>query len=243
MTGGGAEAGEDRSVGRGGGLEPGGHAAGVSRIDASVRFPRKEEDGGIDRAVFHAVERRVGVKGAELFPVLHRAKFGHVEGPVRIQFDPQHVVKPHMRDDGSGEVGILREEGPHEEAPVAAALDREFVRPGVAAFDEVLGASGEVVEDVLFVGQVAGEMPFLAVFATPAQVRDDVDAAAVEPKAVFEIEGGPQADPVAAVAVEQGGIGAVEFRALAVQDRDRHLRAVLAGGKLAHCFDVAEIHR
>jgi hypothetical protein len=124
------------------------------------------------------------VERTELLEVFHRAKLGDVEGTVRIKLDAQHVIEPHMRDDGSRELRMLCEKGSHEQTAVAAAFDGEFVSACVTALDEVLSTGGEVIKDVLLLRQIAREMPFLTVFTTTANVGDDVDMPLLQPKKI-----------------------------------------------------------
>ncbi len=49
--------------------------------------------------------------------------------------------------------------------------------------DEVLGASDEVVEHILFVGKVPCFVPLFAVFAAAAQVGDRINPTLVQPHA------------------------------------------------------------
>ncbi len=210
-------------------------------VDAAIGFAGEEEDGRVGGTVFDVVVWGVGVEDAELVGVSNGAEFGDIEGTVRIEFDAEHVVEADVGDDGASEGGVLGEEGAHEEPAVAAAFDGEFIGSGVAFGDEVLGAGGEVVEDILFSGEIACEVPFLAEFAAAADVSDGVDAAAVEPETVFEIERGAHAVAVAAVGVEEGRVGAVEFGAFAAEDGDGDAGAVFADGEFADGFDVAEV--
>ena len=81
------------------------------------------------------------------------------------------------------ELGALRDRGADEEAAVRAAADGRGARGDVhLSFDEVLGRGDEVVEDVLLLEEHPGLVPLLAVLAAAAQVRDRVDAAALEPR-------------------------------------------------------------
>ena len=112
------------------------------------------------------------------------------------------------------ELGVLREHRAHQQAAVAAALDRELRRASVAALDQVPQHGGEVVEHVLLLRQVAGLVPRLAVLAAAAQVGDRDDDAVVEQHAPGRIEAGLEADAVAAVAGDQAGIRPVERRPL-----------------------------
>ncbi len=105
------------------------------------------------------------------------------------------------------------------------------------------GAGGEIIEDVLFVGQIAGEMPGLAVLAAAAEIGDDEDAATIKPEAMAEVKLRAQTDSVAAVTGEEDGIGAVELETPAMQNIQRDFRTVPRDGKLAHHLDIAEIDR
>ena len=69
---------------------------------------------------------------------------------------------------------------PTEQAAVRAALDRQVLGRGPALLDQPLGRGDEVVEDVLLLAEHAGLVPVLAVLAAAAQVRDRVDAAALQ---------------------------------------------------------------
>ncbi len=93
--------------------------------------------------------------------------------------------------------------------------------------NQVLGAGDEVVEDILFVGEVSGLMPLFAILASAAQIGDDIYAALVEPEArAGPYEVGLFVDAVAAVAVKQRWIGAIELGSFAADDVHRHACAV-----------------
>ena len=137
--------------------------------------------------------------------------------------------------------GCWVSDGPHEQAAVAAALDRQVRGRRVLLVDQVLEGRGEIVEHVLLVRQVAGRVPFLAVLAAAAEVHDRDHEPLVEqhaqrrPKVRFNI------DPVPAVAGHQARIGAVELRRLRNEDVHRHFGPVLADGEFAPDGDVLEI--
>ena len=135
-----------------------------------IVFSGEEKNRGIGRAVFHVVVGRVGVERFELLGIFHRAEFGDVEGAVGIEFDAQHVVDADEGDDRAEQVGTLGEGRAHQQAAIAATDDGKVGRRGVLVVDEVLGTGDEVVEDILLVGEVAGLVPFFAVFAAAAKV-------------------------------------------------------------------------
>ena len=215
----------------------------MRRVHTPVGFPGKEEHGGVFGAVLYVVEWRVGVECAELCRVFDGAEFGDVERAVGIKFDAEHVVDSDVSNDCTGESRVLCEECAHEQAAVAATFDGEFIGTRVSPSDEVFRARREIVEHVLLFREVPCEMPLFTVFATAADIGDDVDAATVEPQAMLEIKARSHADAVAAVGVKKRGIVAVELRAFAAQDVDGDFCAVLADGEFAHRFNVAEVHR
>ena len=189
------------------------------------------------------MKRRVGVQRVELRLVLHRAELRHVERPVRLQFHAQHVVDAHSGDHGAKQVGALRQHGAHEQSAIAPALDGQLLRVRVIGLDEILRARDEVIEDILLLRQVAHLVPLLAELPAPAQVRDRIHAARVEPHAATQREGRRKADAVAAVAVENRRIVSVELRVLALDDVDGNLRPVLAHREFPHRLHVVEFHR
>ncbi len=210
-------------------------------IDASVGFPCEEEDGGVGGAVIHAVEGRVGVKCLELFEIFYGTKLGDVECAVGIEFDAEHVKDAHVGDDGACELRILCEERAHEEAAIAAALDGKFFGTCVASLDEVVGACGEIIEHVLFVSEISGEVPLFAVLASAAEVCNHVDSPLVEPETVLEVESGTHAVSITPVSVEECGIVPIERRPFLFENVHRHAGSVFADGKLSKGLDVAEI--
>ena len=78
--------------------------------------------------------------------------------------------------------GPLRHDRADQQSAVAAALDGQFVGPGVFVFDQPLGGGDEIVEDVLLLQFRAGLVPCLAIFAAAAQIRLGIDAAHLHPR-------------------------------------------------------------
>jgi len=108
----------------------------------------------------------------------------------------------------------LRESCAHEQASVTAAHDREMGGRGVFLVDEILGASEEVVEYVLFVGKSSGLLP-----SSPySRRREDWcrrQCPLIEPQARgVSLKEWLCADAVAAVAGEQCRMGGVELGSL-----------------------------
>ena len=186
---------------------------------------------------------RIGVKGFELVGVLDGAELGDIEGAIGVQLDAEHVVDADERDHGPEQLRALRQNSAHEQAAVAAAHDGQLVRVGVLLVDQVLGAGNEVVEDVLLLGEVAGPVPILAELAAAAEVGDGVDAALLQPDLANHIEARHLAAAVAAVAVENRWVLAVEFCVLLLDDVERNPRAVLRDGDFANHLAIAEVGR
>ena len=138
---------------------------------------------------------------------------------------------------------MLRDHCAHEQPAVAAAEDRELLRTRPFLFDQVFGRRGEIIEHVLFFGQIAGLVPFFAELAASANVRHDKNAATVEPKPAREVEIRLHADAVAAVAIKQRRIVTVELYAFAANDVQRDFRAVLRYRELPRHFDVGKRYR
>src|SRR6266404_5610304 len=66
-------------------------------------------------------------------------------------------------------------------------------------------------EYVLFVSQISGLVPVLAEFSTPSKIGDNIDSTRIKPQAAGGVEIWHEADPIAAVSIEQGRVLAVEF--------------------------------
>ena len=97
----------------------------------------------------------------------------------------------------------MREASADKQSAVAPALDGESWGGSVFIFDQPLGGSNVVVEDILFFGFDAGLVPRLSVFAAPAEVGHGKDATQLHPDKIGDAEGRGQADVKSAVAVEQ----------------------------------------
>ena len=141
---------------------------------------------------------------------------------------PQHVEHAHRRQSGTEKIRSLSDDGAHEEAAVAAALDRQLRRRGVAVGYQPLGRGDEIVENVLFLELGAGHVPLAAVLTTTAEIGDHQYAAHLEPHHAGRAVGRRAGTVEAAVAIEKGGVLPVESEASLVDDEHRHPGAVLA---------------
>ncbi len=187
-------------------LEPGRHLPGVQRVDAGVVGTGHEQDRGIGGARPDVMVGRIGVKRLELGPVLDRSVFRDVEGAVGGELVPEHVVDADAtRPTAWNRSGCWVIIAPISSPPFDPPMMARRRGPGVAPGDEMLHGRGEVVEDVLLLGQRAGPVPLLAELAAAAGDGHGVDHALLDPDAAQGAETGGQVDPVSAVAVEHGG--------------------------------------
>ena len=209
-------------------------------IRASVFFAGQQQHGWIAGSVRHVMIRRVGVEGLELIRVPDRSQLGRFESAVRVEFGPQHVEAAPARDRGFHQPRMLREQGAHQQAAVARAVDRQFRRFRVIGANEKFRAGGKVVECVLFVRQPACLAPLLAVSAAAAHARHGKQTALIQPDAAREIEAGRGTRAEAAVAGQQRGIIAVQARSFFPDDAQRYWRAILRGRGDAHGLDIRE---
>ena len=105
------------------------------------------------------------------------SEFRDVERAVGIALHPQHVVNADVGDDDVEKIRPLREGRTHEQPAVASAFDRKLVGIRVLGLDQMLGASDEIIEYVLFVREISGAMPGFAELPSPTKIRHDINAA------------------------------------------------------------------
>jgi hypothetical protein len=103
-----------------------------------------------------------------------------------------------------------------------------FDPPLILLADEIFTGRDEIVEHVLLALELTGAMPFLAVLSAPADVRDCVHAALLDPRDHVGMETRPLADGEAAVRVEHRRIRAVLRHVAPMRDEHRDARTVLA---------------
>src|SRR5712692_11235162 len=97
---------------------------------------------------------------------------------------------------------------------------------GVVRANQKPGARGKVIEHVLLIGEATGLAPRGSEFAAAAQVGNRTHTALVKPDAARDIEIWREADVITAAAHEDGGVLAVQPRALLADDGQRNLRTV-----------------
>src|SRR5262249_33490843 len=110
----------------------------------------------------------------------------------------------------------------------ARAGAAELSGTGVAVGDEVLGRGDEVLPGVRFGGLVSGLVPSLAFLAAAARVRVCEDDP-VQRNRPAHAEERRVARAIGAIAFQDGTGRAVALHVLAVNDRERDHRAIVAG--------------
>src|SRR5262249_14118574 len=153
-----------------GGLESGGHLLGIGRVHAAIVFPGQQKDGGVSVAIPDVLVRRVSVDGFELLRGFDGSVLGNDENAVWGLLPAPHMVYRNVAHPGPKQLGMLRQQGAHEQTAVAPALDGEPIRTCIAAVDEVLGAGGEVIKYVLLARQISGQVPIFTVLPTTTKV-------------------------------------------------------------------------
>ena len=174
----------------------------------------------------------------ELREILHRAELGHVELTIRRELASEHVVHAHEGHDRMTELGVLRERRPHQQAAVAATDDDRVLWFRVAARGHQADGGGEVIENILFLGEAALVVPVGAKLRAAADVRLGQHETLLDEHTIRRGETGGHADGIAAVPCDDDRVRAIEGEALASDDVDRDLRPVLADGELADDLGV-----
>src|SRR4030095_2710022 len=115
-----------------------------------------------------------------------------------------------------------------KKSAVAPAADREFRLRSIFVVDQVLRRGDEIVEHVLLGVEHSGFVPFLAVLAAAAQVRDRENSSHLHPNQTRWSKARRLGNVESAVAVEVGRILAVALDSLFVGEEHRHARAIAA---------------
>ena len=230
MAGVGLDADQHGSVPAWAACKRGGELEAVRRDHAVVVVGRGDHCGGVVRAVFEVVQRRVAVEVVEVdLGAVRAAVLGDpapADGELVVA---EHVHHAHRREGHARQLRALCHGGAHKESAVGAAGDGQAVIGRVSFRDQVFACGDEVVEDVLLLEQHAALVPFLTELAAAAQVGHGVDAALFEQDDVGGREARGQGDVEAAVRVEHGRALAVHLEALLVDDEHGDHGAVFGG--------------
>src|SRR5204863_9603078 len=115
----------------------------------------------------------------------------------------------------------------HQEAAIAAGLDRKLFRARVLRLNQVFGRGREIVEHGMLSRKIARLVPLLAEFTATSNVRYDINPAAIEQEPASKVEIRRHADPVTTVAVKQRRILTVPFHSFSEIDVEWNLGAVV----------------
>src|SRR5215831_9667060 len=121
---------------------------------------------------------------------------------------------------------MLCEHRAHQKAAVASTLDRQFFGSCIFFFNQVLGSSRKIVEHVLLFREITGFVPLFAELATASNIRHHINAAMIEPKSSRKIKIRRHADPVTAIAIEQGRVLSVALCSSSAKNVERDSCAV-----------------
>ncbi len=201
----------------------------------------RDERGGINRAGFEVVIRRIGAERLEFVRLVGRAVIRRPRPAAGELGKAEHVHDAHGRQRRAEQFRPLSHARADEQAAVAAARDGELAGLGVMIRDQPLRRGDEIVEHVLFFQYRAGLVPLLAVFAAAAQVRLRIDAAHFHPDQCVHGKARRQANVESAVSIKQRRVPAVEFQPFLVREEHRHARAVLAAIEHLRRFVVGRI--
>lgn len=117
------------------------------------------------------MQRGVLVQILELFRHVRTSVIRSPRVPYSEFVIAQHVQHPDLADRGSEQLRGLIDASCHQKAAVRAPLDGQFVRAGVAVFNEVSGGALEIVEAILLVGETATVVPFVSVLSEMLGIR------------------------------------------------------------------------
>ena len=146
---------------------------------------------------------------------------------------PLHVEQRHLTDHGPKELGVKRDHVAHQQPAVAATLDAQVPRCGDLAGDEILSHGSEVFKGTMTPLLQGRLMPAGAVLATATDVGHHIDSALGQPgQTCARVVVGCQRNLEATVAVEQRGIGAVQFQIRPGHFEIGDFGAILARGKV-----------
>ena len=163
----------------------------------------------------------VGERIAPFRPFRRGERQGVVEHGV------QHVDERHLGHDAGEQLARAVGDGAHQHAAGAAAVADDAPGRRVVRGDQRAGRGGEVVEGVGLLLALAVEIPAPALVGAAADVGDGIDEAAIDQRQAVGRERRRHRRAIGAVAVEQQRRAAVEHQAAAVQQRHRHLGAVV----------------
>src|SRR6185312_16247380 len=162
------------------GLHQGRHFPGVHRVHARIRLGSHEERCRVGYAFAYVVIGRVTVQVAELLTVFSRAVLRDPEpGNLKLVVT-KHIQQRHLAHSRAKQVWTLRDHSAHQQPAVASALNRQMLGIGIAGVDQVFSRGNKIIKHVLLLLQHAVAVPFFAELIAAAQLRVNIDAAALQ---------------------------------------------------------------
>ena len=128
----------------------------------------------VRRIFFHVVVGRFLVRIAPFDVFTRRQRQRCVEHRI------QHIDKRDLRDDGFKEIRSHVGNRAHQHAAGAAALNHHAIFRRVLVVNQIFAASDEVCERIHLIHHAAGVAPGLAQFAAAANMRDNINDAAIK---------------------------------------------------------------
>src|ERR1700730_9017738 len=106
---------------------------------------------------------------------------------------------------------MLRGHCAHQKAAITSTLERQLFRTRILLSDQVLACSGKIIEHVLLFRKIAALVPIFSELATPSNIRNYIDATAIEPEPSRKIKIRRYANSVTAIAVKQRRVLFIAF--------------------------------
>ena len=204
------------------------HLARMAGVDPVVARRGGQQHARIFLVLEDVLVRRVLADVSPLFRHVRVAVLSHPRGARQQLVIAAHVEQRHLADDGVEQIGTLHQHGARQQAAIAAAHDAQVARTGDFALDQVLRHRNEIVIRALTVFLQCRLVPAGAEFAAAADIGQHIHAALFQPRhtggaAVARFERHFEA----AVAIQHGGVAAIELGLLVHDGEIRHPGAIL----------------
>ena len=128
----------------------------------------------VGRILLHVIVSRLFVRITPFDVLAGRQRQRSVEHCI------ENIDERHLGHYGFEQIGTHVGDGAHQQPAGAATLNYQTVAGGVLLFHHMFGAGDEVGEGVYLIHHAAGFAPGFTQFAAAANVRDDIDDAAIE---------------------------------------------------------------
>jgi len=126
------------------------------------------------------VIRGVGAQKLELRGIVRRSIFGNPQLGYLEVLVAQHVEQWNLAHHCAEQIWPLRECRTHQQAAVAAALDRQMLSVSIFFCDQVFRSGKEIVKNILLLLQHAIAMPVFAKLIAAAKLHVNINAALLQ---------------------------------------------------------------